>query len=70
MSTSKSIYFAEQLFVASSETREFKRMYQPPWYQIRKRDRLSLVFEKLLTLVNKGHHQTFLLNILEKYPFD
>ena len=36
----------EQLLVAASETREFKHIYQ-----IRKRDSVSLVYERLLTSV-------------------
>ena len=36
----------EQLLMAASETREFKHIYQ-----IRKRDSVSLVYERLLTSV-------------------
>ena len=61
----KSIYLVEQLLVAAFERRESKHMYQ-----IRKRDSLSLDFEKLLTYVNSGRHQIFLLNILGKYHSD
>ena len=41
---SQSIYFVEQFLLAASEKREFKQMCQ-----IRKLNRVSLVFERLLT---------------------
>ena len=65
MLISKSIYFVEQLSVATSETSEFKHINQ-----IRNRDSVFLLFEKLLTYVNRGHQQIFLSNIRDKYFSD
>ena len=59
------LYFVKMHFVAAFETRELKRKYQIPW-----RDSLYLVWQKVLTRVSRGHHQTFPSNIFDKYHSD
>ena len=55
----------EKYFMAASKTRKLKYMYH-----VSRRDSLGLVFEQILTRVNRGHNQTFLSNILDKYRSD
>ena len=55
----------EKYFMAASKTSKLKHMYQ-----VSRRDSLCLVFEQILTCVNRGHNQTFLSNILDKYRSD
>ena len=51
--------------MAAAKTRKLKYMYH-----VSRRDSLGLVFEQILTRVNRGHNQTFLSNILDKYRSD